>query len=219
MSSLIFDWTDCDIAANDGWLARGYPNFYASTGRGIAHDCVDHFPRGQKHGPYADELLALGARLWIWIESGEFFRLQGISYTTPAKTWGGELQIIVDDSEGLTDHPPAMIEEPMLDDALDSEIECILDELIHRRGPSTSVWEVDGPQIQNLGAWLRRGVRAARARYKGHQAFDVFQLYQRVTSACERIGSGEEGDKLIVRIHEKRLDVSVRLVSWRNQYE
>lgn len=212
MSCLVFDWTDSDERGLDGWLARGYPNFYASEARSIAHDCVDHFPRGQKHGPYADELMALGARLWIFLESGEFFQRQYLTYQTPEAIWGGEVRYILDDSEELSDRPPAMISEP--ETAFDGEIESAL--IVATKNKFLTA---DHPEIQNLGAWMRRGVRAVQERYKGHNARDVHALYGLIQEKVEHLRTGEEGDKLIVRIHEKHLDVDVRLVSWRNQYE
>ena len=197
MSTNQYTWTTDDNGST-GWLQDGRPNFDVAGGALIAHDVLEHLPRGQKHGPAEDELLALGARFYLRVASGWWWNQ---SYMTSVpNTWASELLNIYHSNHGNL-APRAVVE---LDD---EDMECELQASLRDSAKMISEeCEIeladDDPFIVNAGAWLRTGFRAAEKRYKGTDPLNIMWLAECIEKECDRF-KGEEGERLIVRVHEK----------------
>lgn len=70
MIHTVFEWREDREFGHDGWILKGFPNFNASGGQGIAHDTLEHFKKGD--GSLAHEMLAFGAIIFIRGETGWF---------------------------------------------------------------------------------------------------------------------------------------------------
>lgn len=222
MSLLIFNW-DEDEAGNTGWLAKGYPNFNVTQAGNFGHDCVEHFPRGIKHGAIADELMALGARLRLRVDSGWWWSQRFLA--NPSESFGYELDYLLRAIRHGEQQEPANIANILLDECMDAEIDASIDIAVARAnrelefdgewtdqgiGPYTA----DSPLLQNMGAWMRLGYRANEARFRGAYAIDVMDLQQQIDeeAAKPKYRGGDYGDQLHVRIHEKNMEYEIKLI-------
>jgi hypothetical protein len=210
MSSMEFVWGQDDVG-NDGWIAKGYLHFNPTSPGQFGHDCLEHFPRAMKHGQIADELLALGARLHVRVASGwwwnQKFRI------SPPESFGGELEYLMRHiHDGIEE--PAAITEPELDDDMDAEIEASIRHAVRITNRESSYadnderepYTEDSPIMQTMAAWMRRGVRACAARFKDRHPTDVMHLSECLDRDSQQYARGEDGDRLIVRVHEKDME-------------
>lgn len=221
MSEMIFDWKE-DDDFGIGWIARGYPNFGPTDWGQFGHDCIEHFPRGQKHGPIADELLALGARLYIRVAGGWWFQQRG--FPTPAASWAGELEQLLraleDDKRAylpeFSPAPPApeyrdVDMEKIIQDAL-AQVVIRANEYLFNGDPDNddAPYTLESRIIVSMGNWLRRGVHACIKRYKGRNPDDIMWLQIQLDEEVRDFQKpGSEGHRLTVRIHEKDMEYTV----------
>jgi hypothetical protein len=214
---MTFRWGQ-DDRGNNGWIPKGYPHFDAVAPGQFAHDCLEHFPRGLKHGQIADELLALGARLYIRVKS-EWWWTQSFRINPPDQ-WAAELELLMREMRDGGAAAPAVITEPLLDDDMDDEIEAAVSKAVRVANRELAYqgsyddhghpdYEVESELMQSMAAWVRRGYRACVARFKGRAAYDVMWLGQQLDEAVARYSRGDEGDELIVRIHEKDMEYHI----------
>jgi hypothetical protein len=221
MSLMIFHW-DEDEAGNEGWLAQGYPNFNVTFAGNFAHDVIEHFPRGLKHGPIADEAMALGARMHVRLDSGWWFAKSFM--VTPAQTFAYEIHTLMREIlDGGAEAPPT-ITEPPIDGHMEDEIVEAVRQAVERTNSDIDNGDMhaDEPYTEqsiefvNIAAWMRRGYRACIERFKGRNPADIIWLGECLDKETEQYKHGEYGDKLYVRIHEKDMECSVRRVSLYN---
>lgn len=217
MSTLTFDWKEDDEETGvEGWFARGYDHFDASKTEDFGHDCIEHMPRGMKHGRIADELLALGARLHYRVESGWWFSQRG--FGKPAKAFATEVEYLLEDMEynhvDLKETKPLVLEPGDCSMDMEAMVQEIVAEIID------SMKEVDMEEgdffneqtVHQMGYWLRRGIIAGRARFKGRHPADVMHLMDNLHETLRDYKHGELGESLVVRIHEKDMEYSVRAI-------
>jgi hypothetical protein len=214
-----FTW-GMDERGMHGWIADGYPNFDVTQPGTFSHDCLEHLPRGLKHGAIADELMALGARLFVRVKS-EWWWTQRFN-ADPPESWGRELQILLQAIHWGEQHAPPSITEPLLDDDMDDEIDDALengarianreheymashDQEAGEREPYTA----ESEPLQNMAAWLRRGYRAAVARFKGSNPADIMWLGECLDKEMRDYENGEHGDRLRIHIHEKDMEFKI----------
>ena len=210
MSLFKYKWGQ-DENGEEGWISELHPNFDASQGSLIVHDCFEHLPRGQKHGGAADELLALGARAWLRIDSGHYW--SGITMQSPPVTWGSEIMNI-ERYMPLADIPRCKPIEPLELDCEDELAACLAHAAKDINGEhyyedDYVPIEADDPHLINCLYWLRTGARAAVKRYKDRHPSDVMWLAEQMEKELRTFRHGEEGDRLHVRIHEKNLEYSI----------
>jgi hypothetical protein len=223
MSEMIFDWKEHDDAGT-GWLARGYPNFGPTDWNQFGHDCMEHFPRGRTHGQIADELLALGARLYIRVAGGWWFTQRG--FPTPAESWAGELEGLLRDMEDDSRlHLPDFTQRPAppAPEYRDVDMEKIIqaalvqavaraNEYLFNGDPDNDdePFTLESQLIVRMGDWLRRGVHACIKRYKGRDADDIMWLQIQLDEEVRDFQKpGSEEHRLVVRIHEKDMEYTV----------
>lgn len=218
MSVMNFEWGE-DERGNRGWLPQGYPNFDVVVPGQFGHDCLEHLPRGQKHGPIADELMALGARLYVRVKSqwwfGQSFRV------SPPESFGRELELLMRAMRDDDGHAPAAIAEPMLDDddmddhiagAVRHAVRIANRELSYQGsydGHGHPDYQEGSELMQGMAAWMRRGYRACIARFKGRDPNDIMWLGIQLDEEIVKYQRGDEGDRLSVRIHEKDMEYTI----------
>lgn len=204
MSTHTFTWGE-DQHGNNGWVLNGYDNFDVTDPRLMAHDCLEHLPRGQKHGAAADELLALGARFYLRVSSGWWWSQRTLGMVSVPDAWGRELERIHRDDHG--DLPTCKLI-PLDDEDMECEMQACL---------AAAVKEINSPQeedeepyvtlesdfIVQAGAWLRAGYRAAIKRYKGTDPLNIMWLAECLEKEAASYTRGEEGDRLVITVHEK----------------
>lgn len=203
MSSLRFNW-GTDEQGNEGWISATHPNFWAADPRNIAHDVLEHFPRAEKHGAAADELLALGARFYLRVASGWWWS-QGYM-VMPPETWAGELRTVWDD---LYTDLPARAAAPLDDEDMEAELQACLVKAVDVINEQIAC--SDDPElitlesyfIVNAGAWLRTGYRAAQKRFKGTDPLYIMGMAEQIEAEMKDYEHGEEGEVLTVRVNEK----------------
>jgi hypothetical protein len=208
MSRMTFDWGTDDITGNTGWIARGYPHFYATeTADLLVHDCLEHLPGGTKHGGVADELMALGARWRIRVESG-FWAEQRYFYR-PETTFGQELSQLLIDLEGNN----ATIEPPRNVPEIDGWLPCeeIIQEALEYHKANTDFFEEEESrqQFEVMCDWLKVGYQATFKRF-GQDAheWEIMELGKRLETRLKSV-CGDYGDTLKVVIDERALDFKV----------
>lgn len=219
MSTMNFTW-GMDERGMHGWIADGYPNFDVTQPGMFSHDCLEHLPRGMKHGAIADELMALGARLYIRVKSEWWWSQRFLA--EPPESWGRELQILLQAIQWGEQPEPSIITEPLLDDDMDDEIESALEHgarIANREheymashdlaAGEQEPYTADSALMQNMAAWLRRGYRAAVARFKERDPADIMWLGECLDKEMQKYGNGEDGDRLSVHVHEKDMEFKV----------
>jgi hypothetical protein len=223
MSRHVFVWGR-DQEGATGWVLKNMPHFDASFGDTIGHDCMEHLPGGLKHGAIADEMLALGARLYLRVESGWWYAQN--FFVTPTQTWTGEvmrqLEYIL--FNGTTQ--PGPVRSVPTEDEIGEEMELIIAESV-RKGVekfneefghdeyelrTLDLIDPDGELAKNLADWMRVGVRAAMQRWNSPAGshYDAAMIMEDLARRVERIGTRhEEGEELVVEINEARMRVDV----------
>jgi hypothetical protein len=215
MSLFIYKWGE-DDNGETGWISKMHDNFDVSYGDLIVHDVIEHFPRGHKHGGAVDELLALGARAWIRIESGWFWR-GPYTKIQPKETWGYEIRRIAEHND-LDSIPRA---KPI--DEIESDCDCDLVACLPFAAKEINEYHMeienedhvdlkgDEPDLVNCLYWFRRGVLAAQKRYKGRSADEVMWLADQMKEELTnpRFANAQDGDELHIRVHEKDMEFKI----------
>lgn len=208
---MIFQWREDEEHGGDGWIAKGYPNFNITAPGGFGHDCIEHLPRGFKHGAAADELMALGARWRVRVDSG-WWNGRGYGYLAPENTWGSELDTILRNlgDECVTAPKCKVPNSFYVGDILAEGVRVINRE--RERDDEPVVLTEDSDIIVNMGKWLQIGYEANEQRFRGVDGYDVMLLSERLDDLAKKHKYGEEGDLLHVRVHERDMDCSIRQI-------
>lgn len=211
MSTHNFTWAE-DQHGNEGWIMDGHPNFDAATPQNLVHDCLEHLPRGEKHGAAADELLALGARFYLRVASGWWWSKD--FNITPPQQWSYELDTVHRD--GGT--PPPCVNVPLEDEDMEAELQAALVQAVDLISGELLADElepltIDCDWIVHAGAWLRTGYRAAQKRYKGTDPLNIMWMAEQLEQelAKPRYRGEYPGERLTIRVHEKDQEFSIRL--------
>lgn len=212
MSTLNFTW-GTDDSGERGWIAQGYPHFDTTPPQLMAHDVLEHLPRGMQHGAVADEALALGARLYLRMASG-WLRTQPHQFGRPENLWYNEARRLLEADEVCAPAQAEPLTDPAMDELLQKATKDAVDEYVDQRG-YLSDFELETEEgnsrhnASNILNWMRIGYRAAIARYKDHDPLDVMWLAERLIDTVEEYQHGEEGDRLIIKVNEKDLEFTV----------
>lgn len=217
-----------DDFGNAGWILPGVPGYNAGDGLTVAHDTLEHRPND--NGTVEDELMALGALLWLRVETGyqaQYFP-NGLHAGTHMIVTGdisrmllNLVQDVAQDDCLLQALPRAS--RPLSDDDAEQSMRKAVAESIASTIAETGYQSIDPELVQAWNAklqepetydrclgWLRAGYRNAKRRYPRPEDI-AFRVFQVVRSEADRIARfAEEGDELQVVINLKKAQASVR---------
>lgn len=208
MIKVKFAWREDEQLGGFGWIPVDQPNFNASTGRGVAHDTMEHFDLTD--GSVKGELLAFGSILYTRGEGGWFWR-----QFNPNIAWhmGSSLVSVFRDAF----HNGERIEVPKchvkpLDSCMEDEIQPAIDECMkqllsefrHDEYRPDAAWYASVRKA--MRGWIRRGYRKAVRRYHNADAWRLTELYGDIARKVDLIGECEVGDILTVQISRKSLE-------------
>jgi hypothetical protein len=222
MSRHVYVWGQ-DQEGATGWVMKDMPHFDASFGDTVGHDTMEHLPGGLKHGVIADEMLALGVRLYLRVESGWWYCQR--FFGQPAETWSTEvfrqLEYIF-----LNGSPePGPVRSVPTEDEIGEEMELIISgatrdgieafnrEFAHGINEGVDPIDPNGELAKNMADWMRVGVRAGMKRWcrPSGTHYDAAMLMEDLARRVEKIGTHhEEGEELVVEINEAHMRVDVR---------
>jgi hypothetical protein len=218
MSRAVFVWGEDQQYGNTGWIRKGMPHFDAAFDDTIGHDTMEHLPGGMKHGAIADEMMALGVRLYLRVESGWWYCQQ--YFGDPVETWAGEVQRQLEYIfHDRTPEPGAPRSVPT-EEEIGEEMELIIKQatlggvrLFNREwqdDPNPLVINPFGPLAKNMADWMRVGVRAGMQRWNRSSGsfHDAAILMESLGKKVKSMGTHhEEGEELVVEINEARMRV------------
>lgn len=209
MSRMVFDWDLCEHTGVRGWIARGYPEFWAvDRADSIVHDCIEHLPGGIKHGPIADELMALGARWYVRVISGDF----ATAFYAPETTFGQELALMLRDLDGEGLEPPRNV--PEIEDWLPCDD--IIEEALQAYQSDADSWSFNLNEEQTRSVlevmtdWLKVGLNSCQKRFNHANEYQLLCLSQELENALKSV-HGDYGDVLKVIVDERELDFKVEV--------
>jgi hypothetical protein len=211
-----------------GFKPAWFDNADPTTGRGVAHDMLEHF-LAQK-GPAEGELAAFGAFVAIRLEQGS---LTG-NPRTPEDVLAADIASVLKDILDLDLPVPAPKTSRPLDDVYVSADELINEALTRAFTMSRNEWAACGTEPSSYEhlltasmrstyqAWMRDGYRRALKRYDG---IDMYGLGGRFFRKIEKtldtlLGSGYllEGDQVRVSLHPRTFEIGLK-VNGRCAYE
>jgi hypothetical protein len=223
MSTFTYKWDEHQESGIAGWISLNHPNFDPSDHRMMVHDVFEHFPRGHKHHYAVDELLALGARMYLRVESGWWWNQR--YFGDPSETWANEINTIARAMYFKLWQIPLtkpVTSEDMEEYGLEESDHTFINAL--EKAPDILIREAEAedcirsytsvhPELLNMVYWMRRGAIGATKRYKGKNPWDVMYLAEQMEKELERsMPVGNYGDLLHVRLHEKNHDYSYKFV-------
>ncbi|GAC1605836.1 MAG: hypothetical protein NVS3B3_04490 [Aquirhabdus sp.] len=212
MIHTIFEWREDQEFGGEGWILKGFPNFNASTGRGIAHDTLEHFKGGD--GSLADEMLAFGAMLHIRGESGWFESLPTIDNRLEAQMGFDIARFLQELRWGNV----YLRKPPRTYRLKDADLEYALYDIVNE-GVKVANCERDedaemfqpGFATANMIHWMRVGYRKAIRRFKGNRPHDIAYCFDTIARKVDLgFNRGDLGDELHVRVNTESLVVSIR---------
>lgn len=196
----------------DGWLWDKAPSTYEPiSGMGVAHDILEHF--ANDHGTVKDELLALGAALFVRGDGG-YWANRAFGNRNPGENLAPDIVRLGIDYNG--------IEEVRYPESFSKTLDDYVEEWI-RKGIRSASDEVKSLNPELLNEFrpffsisedlIRKGYRKARRRYKGIHPEELSHMFCRIEEdADELLKLSEECDILRVRISLKRKTVNVCLI-------
>jgi hypothetical protein len=222
MSKSTFIW-GYDHNGHEGWVMKGMPHFDTTEPSNFAHDCLEHFPGGMKHGAVADEMMAVGARLWLRVASDYWGNQPDFGDAT--EIWTDEVATqLAYIHERRTPEPKAPRKRRVLDltNSKMAELEDIIatstalgQAVFNAEQESTGgpfYVPVHAPIIDHMADWMRIGVLAAVERYHELNNWMVWRgdaLDKAVLALNNE--NREHGDRLTIIVNESNAEVSARL--------
>jgi len=182
----------------DGWLLEGAPSTYEPLhGMGVAHDLLEH--RANDDGSVEDELLALGAALYVRGEGGYWHQFTQ-SHFDPGENVAPDLARLATEFGGLEGlHAPGGTR------ALGEQVE---DWIAHALRDARSVlvdeYEQDHREVDEyltrVRGWLRKGYRESRRRWRACTSAELAYAFHRIESEADRLlRHAEPWEVLVVR--------------------
>lgn len=207
-------------SGSEGWLLIGAPETYIPIGgMGLAHDIMEH--RIGDTGSVEDELLALGAALYIRGEGGYWYKHRGTP--CPGYQLSGDFYDLAHQYEGLYN-----LSKPRRTTSLPDRVENWIEEACERgyshvmeywhgedldlNGEDKDLADAVNSFIANIPGWLRRGYRMARRRYKSLRPYHLSETFAEIAEAADKhLKNAEEFEILVVLFDEKKGDAKVFL--------
>jgi hypothetical protein len=199
------------------WFANADP----TTGRGAAHDMLEHF-LGQK-GPVEGELAAFGAFVAIRLEQGSM----GNQERSEVQILASDIVSVLTDILELELPVPApKISRPLdetyewadstIDAALTLAFADVRKEWAYQGTEDSSFEHLLTPTMRaTYQAWMRDGYRRALRRYEGVDLYGLgnkfFKKIQRTLDGLLNSGSLSEGDEIRVSLHPRTFDIGLKV--------
>ena len=212
----VFEWRQDEEYGGEGWIMKGKPNFNASTGNGIAHDCLEHF---RNDGDDLDaEMRAFGSMLWIRVETGWFFN-NGRGTLSAADNLGSDIARFLEQMQHGELNLPKPGRTARLDDCMEDEIEAVIIEALkmanaemqcnadedYQPAPFERGWETD-----RMIGWMRIGYRKCAQRWKHSDAHSVAYAFDQIRALVHKqYKDGQLGDELHIAVCPRRAHVEV----------
>jgi hypothetical protein len=207
-----------DDFGTNGWRPSWQPHFDAYSGQAIPHDILEHLPND--NGGAEAEFMALGA-MWVVRGVTGWFAMKGSPHRAPVHVAADLEDIfgrIYDGEQSISDPGPTRPlrdtdNEKFVQDVLRllhtnvrEELKCRFDG--HR--PTDDYASVDDllstENQRRLAGWLRRGIRAACARYRKIDTYGLIYMFDRISAEADRLlKDAELGDELHISISLKNM--------------
>jgi hypothetical protein len=169
---------------------------------GLAHDCLEHFA----FDSVADEIEAHAAMYWIRYEGGWTNRYGGmVTSTSFGEEWTSLCHGLLDDS--FIPKPPRTIK-------LDEDTERAISSFIEHGSKEAKMDDHSDEVVNAIAevyrAYFRRGYRKAIKRFKGHENYDIANLFSNLTDELEKIMKHVEveGQEFHVDVDMKTLEIT-----------
>jgi hypothetical protein len=172
----------------DGWLLVGAPSTYQPLqGMGVAHDILEHFPNDS--GSVEDELLALGAALYVRGEGGYWE-----NWTRSMVSAGHHVASDVFNELGMRyEGIENGIKSPGKTKLLERHVEewiMQVTQYVRKEGRDYkyfNIWGLKDYQ-EKVPGWLRRGYRKAQKRYeKKTSPSDLSYIFHLIEQGADRL--------------------------------
>ncbi|MDY7537572.1 hypothetical protein QN372_00265 [Undibacterium sp. RTI2.1] len=211
MIHTIFEWRENREYGEEGWILKGFPNFNASSGRGVAHDTLEHFKDGD--GSLADEMMAFGAMLHIRGESGWFASLPTRDNRLDKQMGFDIARFLQELRSGNVDlrKPPRTYR--LKDADLESDLFNIIKEGVKEanqgRDNDAEIFQ-PGLVTDKMIHWMRVGYRKALKRFKGNKPHDIAYCFDTIANRVDLgFDLGDIGDELHVCVNTESLAVKI----------
>lgn len=201
MATLVFVCEEHEEYGGNGWRPIDKPRFDPLSGMAVAHDIMEHNPRGTEST--ADELMAFGASIYV---RKDYYRDRQAN--RPSSNFAGEIgDMLRKIMYGEVDQIAHCPFRPNVrgNEYVNAEINHVISEL-----KSWCESETDGElklsivDEQNIRGWLAEGYRRTVKRYQGVKQYYVLSTFQQIEKqADEYLKHAEIGDQLTVRIWKR----------------
>ena len=196
------------------WFANASP----TSGRGVAHDMMEHF--SSQAGPVEGELDALGAALALRWEQGANRSLSSTEDIMARDVCSVILDMVREDLQVPAPKRSQKIDDELTDDTLVEGVkrgfqmakeEFRFDEEDAARGEALLTTEL----FSTLVSWLRRGYRRALKRYEAYDLHFVGnEFFSAVTKEIDRLISGsllDYGDEVRISLEPGLNTIGLRV--------
>lgn len=207
----------------DGWILQGAPDtFDPLSGMGVAHDLLEH--KRNDDGSKEDELMALGAMLFVRGEGGYFhlFPHHPMASTDPGYQMSGDLERLWQGDEHWEGACWDPVADPGRTHRLGEDVEAWIDsavKYVREEIEYDTCFERERARatayLDAIPGWLRKGYRYARRRYARCSAGELTHMFHTIQEEADRmLKVCDVGERMEVEITACRCKVDVRLVSW-----
>ncbi len=217
-----FEYKESENYGTLGWLAIDAPStFDPGGGQLVAHDMLEHMP--DTDDSLHHECMALGGVIFVRGETG----MLGNIWYTPAEALASDIVSLLSQyvayGTGFLKKPPRTYRlreewvENMIVEIRQHGIADTLKELeryetnLDQEATYNEVIE----KANWMADWMRIGYRRTYRRYEGwrRHSYDIGDLFRRIKEEVDAIRHPEEGERMIVRVSPKNLEVSVQRIT------
>lgn len=216
-----FTYARADGDSFKGLKPTWFENADPTTGRGAAHDMLEHF-LSQK-GPVEGELAAFGAFLAIRLEQGGL----NTGERTEVQVLASDISSVLADILDLELPLPAIKGSRALDDVYEWADSTIDAALTLAFVEARSEWASQGTEPSSYEhlltpvmratyqAWMRNGYRRALRRYEGVDLYGLgnrfFKQVQKTLDELLRCDNLSEGDEIRVSLHPRTFSMGLKV--------
>lgn len=207
MITSTFEWRRDEDIGRYGWILRGFPNFNALGGLGIAHDTLEHFADGD--GSLTDEMLAFGSILRIRVESG-WFNASGNFGPAEALALDFERFFLdVQSGSSYIRNPPRTYRLAL---HLENVIEIAARKAMKSFREGYLLQNDMTETIQRMTGWMRIGYRRAKRRFYDNHPHDIAYLFDSLKETVDkRYSSDDDGNVLTVKVNPVSLKFAINV--------
>lgn len=206
-----------------GWRMKNQPEFDPLGGMAVAHDILEHFNSAQvRHRQSTEqEMLALGAAVYIRQEEGTYANMTGTRLAHDPSHHIGSMPIEIWSNRGhraYTLPPPPKVRIPAcIADAraeFHKQWRSEREDDIKHRDPDDPDPLKDIPPWDVCAAWLAKGYRMAKQRYRGLDPYQLCYLFVQIEKmadrACDNLADYRDYAEMELTVVPKRYMVKGR---------